>query len=119
MGFNIIAPYGTYHEKTDLFGVQNIVMSCRGESVLKVINQGSIFLNGCRISGHFDTKSTAVVVTEPILHMFEDLKIAIFFQPRRGLFSRDLHYIWIVSHINRSLHHCSQKCINVLCTKEP
>ena len=39
------------------------------------------FLNGCRISGYFDTKFTAVVLIEPILHTFEDQKVAHFFNP--------------------------------------
>ncbi len=51
-------------------------MSCFGESAFKRINQGSIFLDACRISGYFDTKFIAVVLVEPILCKFEDLKIA-------------------------------------------
>ena len=42
----------------------------------QILTQGSIFLDDCRISGYFDTKFIAVVLVEPILHKFEDLKIA-------------------------------------------
>ena len=61
-------------------------MSCSRESALKHINQGIIFLNGRGISGHFGTKFTAVVLTEPILQMFEDLKIVHFLNPKEVYF---------------------------------
>ena len=51
-------------------------MSCCGECAFKHINQGSIFLDDCRIFGYFDTKFIAVALVEPILRKFEDLKIA-------------------------------------------
>ena len=61
-------------------------MSCCGESALKHINWGSIFLNDYQVSGHFDTKYTAVLLIEPILHKFEDLKITNFFNPEEVYF---------------------------------
>ena len=33
------------------------------------------FLDDCLISGYFDTNFIAVVLVEPVLHKFEDLKI--------------------------------------------
>ncbi len=53
-------------------------MSCHGKSVLKHNNQGSFCLNSWQISGYFDTKITALVQIEPILHKFQDQKIAHF-----------------------------------------
>ncbi len=50
------------------------------------INQGTFYLNDCRISGYFDTKITAVVPLESILQKFEDLKIAHFFNPEEVYF---------------------------------
>ncbi len=46
----------------------------------------SLFLNGCRISGYFDTKFTAVAQIEPTLQKFEDLKIVKFFNPEEVYF---------------------------------
>ncbi len=63
-----------------------LYMSYCGESVFKHINQGSFFLNDCRISGYLDTKFTAVVVIEPILHKFEDLKVVYFYNPEEVYF---------------------------------
>ena len=51
-------------------------MNCCGECAIQHINQGSIFLDDRRISGYFDIKFNAVVLVEPILHKFEDHKIA-------------------------------------------
>ena len=51
-------------------------MSCCGECAFKHINPGSISLDDCRVSGYFDTKFIAIVLLEPILRKFEDLKIA-------------------------------------------
>ncbi len=51
-------------------------MSCCGECAFKHINQRSIFLDHCQISCYFDTNLIAVVLVEPILRKFEDLKIA-------------------------------------------
>ncbi len=63
--------------KIDLFGVQNIVIhELLLWSAFKHINQGSIFLDDYQISGYFDTNFIAVVLVEPILHKYEDLKIA-------------------------------------------
>ena len=50
-------------------------MSCCGECTFKHITQGSIFLDNCRIPGYFDTRFIVVVLVEPILRKFEDLKI--------------------------------------------
>ncbi len=61
-------------------------MSYHGESPVKYINQGSFFLNGCRIPGYFDTKFTAVALIEPILYNFKDLKIANFLNPEQVYF---------------------------------
>ncbi len=61
-------------------------MSCCGERAFKHINQGSIFLDVCRISGYFDTKFTAVVLIEPILHKFGELKNAKFLNPEEVYF---------------------------------
>ncbi len=58
-------------------------------------NQGISFLNGCRITCYFDIKFTAVVLIEPILQKFKDLKNAHFLEPWRGLFSYDTLHIWI------------------------
>ena len=63
-------------------------MSCHGESTVKHINQWSFQLNSCRISGYFDTKFNVVALIEPILHKFEDLKIANFFL--KGLICKNL-----------------------------
>ena len=41
------------------------------------------FPNGCWMSGYFDTKFIAGVVIEPILHTFDDLKIAYFLTQKR------------------------------------
>ena len=51
-------------------------MSCCSECAFKHINQGSTFLDDCRISGYFDTKFVAVVLLELILRKFERLKTA-------------------------------------------
>ncbi len=61
-------------------------MSWHGEGARKDINWGSIFLNDCQISCYFDTKYTAVVLIEPILHKFEDQKITNFFNPEEVYF---------------------------------
>ncbi len=54
--------------------------------VLQIISIRDIFLNGCWISAYFDTKFTAVVLIEPILHKFEDLKVAHFLNPKEVYF---------------------------------
>ncbi len=51
-------------------------MSCCGECAFKHIDQGSIFLGDCQISGYFDTKFIAIVIVEPTLRTFEVVKIA-------------------------------------------
>ncbi len=61
-------------------------MRCCGECAFKHINQGSIFLDDWRISAYFDTKFVAVVLVEPILHKFEDLKIADIFNLKEVYF---------------------------------
>ena len=63
-----------------------LYISYHGENALQYINQGSFSLNGCRFSGYFDTKFTAVAIIEPILHKFEDLKIVNFLNPEQVYF---------------------------------
>ncbi len=43
-----------------------LYMNYFDESALMHMNQGSIYLNGCQISGYFDTKYTAVGPVELI-----------------------------------------------------
>ncbi len=50
-------------------------MNCCGESTLQPTNKRMYFLNSCRISGHFDTKMTAIAQIEQILQESKDPKI--------------------------------------------
>ena len=43
-------------------------------------------MNSCRISDYFDTKFTPLVLIEPILQTFEDLKITNFLNPEQVYF---------------------------------
>ena len=61
-------------------------MSYHGENALQYINRGSFSLNGCQISGYFDTRFSAVAIIDPILHKFEDLKIVNFLNPEQVYF---------------------------------
>ena len=63
-----------------------LYLSCHDESTVKHINQCIFYLNGCRISGYFDTKFNAVGLIELILHKFEDLKISNFLNPEEVYF---------------------------------
>ena len=75
------------HEKNRLLqGSEHCYTWAVLAKVLSSTPHGSFFPNGGRISGYFDTKYTAVVLIEPILHNFEDLI---------GLFSHDTHHFWV------------------------
>ncbi len=50
-------------------------MNCHGENTLQCINKRMCFLNGCRISGHFDTNFTTKAQTGQILQESKDPKI--------------------------------------------
>ncbi len=51
------------------------------------------YMNDGRISGYFHTKYNTVLQIEPILHNFEDQKIAIFLTSNRSIFVCDARHI--------------------------
>ncbi len=50
-------------------------MNYHGESSLQPIKQRRYFVNGCQISGYFETKFTIILQIELILQKSEDTKI--------------------------------------------
>ena len=61
-------------------------MNKRGESALLHINRRMYFLNGCRISGSFDTKFITTVKIETVLQRSEYTKIDIILNLERVYF---------------------------------
>ncbi len=61
-------------------------MNCHGENTLQPINKRMYFLNSCRISGHFDSKSTTIAQIEQILKESKDPKIGIILNLERVYF---------------------------------
>ena len=61
-------------------------MNCHGENNLQRINKRMCFLNGCRISGHFDTKFTTIAQIGQILQKYKDPKIGIILNLERVYF---------------------------------
>ena len=72
-------------------------MSCFGERAFRHIKHESVSLGDSRISVFFNTKFIAVALIEPILHKFEDLKNANFFNPEEVYFlvTRVKYYCWV------------------------
>ena len=78
-------------------------------------------MDGCQISGYFDTKFNALGLIEPILHKFEDLKIVNFLTPKRSIFLWHASYknngtvscVGIDFHLIRSLYHTRNQLVVV------